>query len=175
MALRRLGRHPITPCTAYTLVMPVVIQEPTLTPATQSLACILQPNIDSSQCATSPVLQRQALFHCLTTPAPDIHGRPPPHHTAEDANTMQLWQADNRRFAPWQYQDKYLVAKPDGSRTLAPARMREQMMGFSGHHSSNMTHDPTEYHRNKSLRNPWHVPTATWLLFLRHYLRYPTG
>ena len=133
------------------------------------LARILhQPNIDSSQCSTPPVLQRQALFHCLTTPAPDIHGRPPPHHAAEDTNTMQLWQADSRRFAPWQYQDKYLVAKLNGSRTLAPDRMREQMMGFSGHHTSNTTHDPTEYHRNKSLGNTWHVPTATWLLFLMY-------
>ena len=84
------------------------------------LARILQPDIDSSQCSAPRILQRQALFHCLTTPAPDIHGRPPPHHTAEDPNTMRLWQADNRRFAPWQYQDKYLVSKPAGSRALAP-------------------------------------------------------
>ena len=29
-----------------------------------------------------------------------------------------------------------------------------------------MTHDPAEYHRNKALGNTWHVPTATWLLFI---------
>ena len=40
------------------------------------------------------------------------------------------------------------------------------MMGFSGSHTANMTHDPTEYHRNKALGNTWHVPTATWLLFI---------
>ena len=28
-----------------------------------------------------------------------------------------------------------------------------------------MTHDETEYHRNKALGNTWHVPTAAWLLF----------
>ena len=32
---------------------------------------------------------------------------------------------------------------------LAPARMREQMMGFSGDHTINMTHDPTKNHRKK--------------------------
>ena len=35
------------------------------------------------------------------------------------------------------------------------------MMGFSGSHTANMTHDPTEYHRTQPLGNTWHVPTAT--------------
>ena len=44
--------------------------------------------------------------------------------------------------------------------------MREQMMGFSGKHTSNMTHDTTEYHRNKALGNTWHIPSAIWLIIL---------
>ena len=72
--------------------------------------------------------------------------------------------ADRRRFAPWQA--KYLVTSQQGTTSLAPDAMREQMMGFSGTHTANMTHDPTEYHRNKALGNTWHVPTATWLLFI---------
>ena len=37
-----------------------------------------------------------------------------------------------------------------------------------------MTPDPTEYHRNKALGNTWHVPTATWLLFLLLLQTLPT-
>ena len=102
----------------------------------------------------------------LTTPAPDENGRPPPTRTNEKPNTMARWQADRRRFAPWQYQAKYLVTSQQGTTSLAPAAMREQMMGFSGTHTANMTHDPTEHHRNKALGNTWHAPTATWLLFI---------
>ncbi|CAE7242237.1 unnamed protein product [Symbiodinium pilosum] len=44
--------------------------------------------------------------------------------------------------------------------------MREQLMGFNGQHTANMTPDKTEYHRNKALGNTWHIPSAIWLLLL---------
>ena len=127
---------------------------------------MLQPAITTTTHSAPPVLQNQGLFHCLTTAAPDAAGRPPPARTNEKPDTMARWRADDRRFAPWQYQAKYLVTSQQGTTSLAPAAMREQMMGFSGTHTANMTHDPTEYHRNKALGNTWHVPTATWLLFI---------
>ena len=130
------------------------------------IAAILQPEITTATHSTPTVIQNQGLFDCLTTPAPDTSGRPPPARTNEKPDTMARWQADHRRLAPWQYQTKYLVTSCQGTTGLAPATMREQMMGFSGSHTTNMTNDPTEYHRNKALGNTSHFPTATWLLFV---------
>ena len=114
------------------------------------IVATLQPPITTTTHSAPPVLQNQGLFHCLTTPV----APPPPEPTRKH-------QADNRRFAPWQYQTKYLVTSQQGTTSLAPASMREQMMGFSGSHTANMTHDPTEYHRNKALGNTWHVAVSS--------------
>ena len=43
------------------------------------IAATLQPPITTTTHSAPPVLQNQGLFHCLTTPAPDAAGRPPPH------------------------------------------------------------------------------------------------
>ena len=120
-----------------------------------------QRHTQHRQCSRIRASFIASLHQPLTQPV-----APPPTRTNEKPDTMARWQTDNRRFAPWQYQAKYLVTSQQGTTSLAPASMREQMMGFSGSHTANMTHDPTEYHRNKALGNTWHVPTATWLLFL---------
>ena len=130
------------------------------------IAQTLQPTLDTKHFTAPAILQKGGLFHCLTTPAPDESGRPAPQHTSEKPDTVQRWQADNRRFAPWQYQKKYLVTDTNERQHLAPAQMREQMMGFDGQHTANMTPDETEYRRNKALGNTWHVPSAIWLLLL---------
>ena len=130
------------------------------------IAQTLQPTLDTKHFTAPAILQKGGLFHCLTTPAPDESGRPAPQHTSEKPDTIQRWQADNRRFAPWQYQKKSLVTDTNEHQHLAPAQMREQMMGFDGQHTANMTPDETEYHRNKALGNTWHVPSAIWLLLL---------
>ena len=126
----------------------------------------LQPSLTTATHSAPSVIQNQGLFHCLTTPAPDGNGRPAPARSNEKPDTVARWQTDHRRFGPWQYQSKYLVTSCQGTTGLAPATMREQMMGFSGSRTANMTHDHTEYHRSKALGNTWHIPTATWLLFL---------
>ena len=130
------------------------------------IAKSLQPPLDTKHFTAPAILQKGGLFHCLTTPALDEHGRPAPLHCNEKPDTIQRWQADHQRFAPWQYQHKYLVSDADGHKHLAPAKMREQMMGFDGQHTANMTPDKTEYHRNKALGNTWHIPSAIWLLLL---------
>ena len=130
------------------------------------IAKTLQPPLDTKHFTAPAILQKGGLFHCLTTPAPDEHGRPAPQHCNEKPDTIQRWQADHQRFAPWQYQHKYLVSDADGHKHLAPANMREQMMGFDGQRTANMTPDKTEYHRNKALGNTWHTPSAIWLLLL---------
>ena len=130
------------------------------------IAQTLQPTLDTKHFTAPAILQKGGLFHCLTTPAPDENGRPAPQHTNEKPDTIQRWQADHRRFAPWQYQKKYLVTDTDEHQHLAPAQMREQTMGFDGQHTANMTPDETEYRRNKALGNTWHVPSAIWLLLL---------
>ena len=114
------------------------------------IAKTLQPPLDTKRFTAPAILQKGGLFHCLTTPAPDEHGRPAPQHCNEKPDTIHRWQADHQRFAPWQYQHKYLVSDADGHKHLAPANMREQMMGFDGQHTANMTPDKTEYRRNKA-------------------------
>ena len=79
---------------------------------------------------------------------------------------MVVWQADSRRLGSWQCQIKCLVTSSSGEQSLAPAQMREQMMGFSVQHTSAVTYDHAEYQRNKAMGNAWHVPTATWLILL---------
>ena len=130
------------------------------------IAKTLQPQLDTKHFTAPTILQKGGLFHCLTTPAPDEHGRPAPQHCNEKPDTIQRWQADHQRFAPWQYHHKYLVSDANGHKRLAPANMREQMMGFDGQRTANMTPDKTEYHRNKALGNTWRIPSAIWLLLL---------
>ena len=130
------------------------------------IAKTLQPPLDTKHFTAPAILQKGGLFHCLTTPAPDEHGRPAPQHCNEKPDAIHRWQADHQRFAPWQYQHKYLVSDADGHKHLAPANMREQMMGFDGQRTANMTPDKTEYHRNKALGNTWLIPSAIWLLLL---------
>ena len=166
VAISGLGSCPRSSHAPHPLGVPVAGLRTRLAQAPYPIVAFLQPPIQTTTHSAPPVLQNQGLFHCLTTPAPDEKGRPPPARTNEKPDTMARWQADHRRFAPWQYQAKYLVTSQQGTTSLAPAAMREQMMGFSATHTANMTHDPTEYHRNKALGNTWHVPTATWLLFI---------
>ena len=130
------------------------------------IAKTLQPPLDTKHFTAPAITQKGGLFHCLTTPAPDESGRPAPQHCNEKPDTIHRWHTDHQRFAPWQYQQKYLVSDADGHQHLAPANMREQMMGFDGQRAANMTPDKTEYHRNKALGNTWHIPSAIWLLLL---------
>ena len=124
------------------------------------IAAMLQPAIQTTTHSAPPVLQNQGLFHCLTTPAP---ARPVPPLPPEPMRSLTPWQDGKQMTAVPGQVLGHIAAK---YRQSPPPSILEQMMGFSGTHTANMTHDPTEYHQNKALGNTWHVPTATWLLFI---------
>ena len=150
MALVRLGCDRRSAGTSDTVVMPVVRGASTLVTTTQP---ILQPDLDMSTCSTLPVLQRSSAGHQGSASSTQrVRG---PSEDGPVASRQQTFRhGGNIKTNTW-------VFLPDASRTLAPVKMREQMMGFSGQHTARMTSDPTEYHRNKALGNTWHVPTAT--------------
>ena len=70
------------------------------------------------------------------------------------APTPSAMAADNKRFAPWQCQSKYLVKDDTGNSAPAPG------------YTKDMGSDAKEYHRNQAMGSTWHIPTAVWLLFL---------
>ena len=132
------------------------------------MAAELQPGLHSKEYSLPRCIQAGKLFHCLTTPAPTEAGRPPPKRTRHSREAMARWEQDNKRFPPWQYESDFLVQYPDETLSVAPAELRERLMGYSGKYTEPIQEllEPTEYHRNRALANTWHLPTAVWIIFL---------
>ena len=112
--------------------------------------------------------QNNKLFHCLTTPAQDLEGRPMPQTNRSrpvSPSTTRRWQEDNHRYPPWQYEGHFLTQWPDGSFSTAPTELREQLQGLQiGYTEKLAGGDCTQ--RDVALGNAWHLPTAIWILFL---------
>ena len=68
------------------------------------IAATLQPALTTTTHSAPANIQNQG----LTAQAPDANGRPPPARSSEKPDTMARWQEDRCRFAPEQYQSKYL-------------------------------------------------------------------
>ena len=150
-----LSRHTPWQLSLDTQLFPPVLFNP--------IAAELQPDCHIRDFDPPSVLTHGQLFHCLTTQASTDEGRPPPRSQQLPDDTWQRWQADHKQFAPWQYQQKYLVRKHGHDWQVATPEHREAMMGFprgwTGPHNTDRT-------RNTMLGNSWHVPTAMWILFL---------
>ena len=110
----------------------------------------------------------------FTTPAPDDGGRDAPEGSLQRCSTgaQQRWQADLRRFAPWQYEPHAMMSFGRGHLHNMPARVKEVLMGFP----ASFTHTgkdeakndvviaPTSRHR--MLANTWHVGVAQAVFYM---------
>ena len=77
----------------------------------------------------SVLSDRAGVLPCLTTPSEDPAGRPAPRSSKGkvDSQTQARWLGDNRRYAPWHYQDKNLFVDEKGAYCLATADIKEQL------------------------------------------------
>ena len=86
---------------------------------------------------------------CLTTPADDPAGRPAQRSCKGkvDSQTQARWLGDNRRYAPWRYQqDNMFVDRAHHDRLALPTPdLKEQM-----------------HHLPAGWTNGWHVGVAKW-------------
>ena len=128
----------------------------------------MQPSLHFKDLTLPSLPQEEKLFDCLTTPAPTNAGRSPRAKTFKINEASQLrWTRDHKIFPPFQhYSEKYLVYDSESNWDVAPARLRERMMGFDGEFTPVMGSEHREYQRNKALGNAWHFPSASWLLLL---------
>ena len=99
---------------------------------------------------------------CLTTPADDPAGRPAPRSCRGkvDSQTQSRWLDDNRRYAPWHYEeDNMFVDTRDHQRlTLATAEIKEQL-----HHLPvGWTSRLRDHGRHKAIANGWRLGIAKW-------------
>ena len=79
--------------------------------------------------------------------------------------TLQRWNADRRRYPPWQYEEQFVVQWPDGSLSTSPVELCEQLQGLRPGFTTDLSDGQTQP-REVALGNAWHLPTAMWILFL---------
>ena len=88
------------------------------------------------------------------------------HHVEQE--TLNRWNADHRKYPPWQYEEQFLVQWPDRSiyNSTAPTDQREQLQGLRPGFTADLADGKTHQLREVALGNAWHLPTAIWILFL---------
>eukprot|EP00439_Symbiodinium_sp_Y106_P020888 s2652_g2.t1 len=127
-----------------------------------------QWHIDRGILFTKLLASRRQIVSLLDDTGTAVDGRSMPstingyHVTPE---TLHRWNADQRRYPPWQYEDQFLVQWPDGSHSTAPADLREQLQGLRPGFTTDLS-DGQTHPREVALGNAWHLPTAMWILFL---------
>ena len=110
----------------------------------------------------------------FTTPAPNEGGRDAPEGSLLRCSegAKQRWQADLRRFAPWQYEPHAMMTAATGHCFNMPATVKEVLMGFPARFThtgkddakNDVTIAPTSRHR--MLANTWHVGVAQAVLYM---------
>ena len=102
---------------------------------------------------------------CMTTPAPDEHGRPAPKKTRGkvDSSTRQRWLEGGRQWAPWHYDREAMLSTADDELVLPPIALKELLHHLpQGHTTTGRTELRT---RHRMMGNSWHVGVAQFLLF----------
>ena len=108
----------------------------------------------------------QAKLPCLTTPAPNQAGRPPPKKMKGHIppSVKLRWQQDNRQYAPWHYQDTAMLSDSTGRLHTPPIAVKEQLQGFpAGFTQAPGVHERA---RHRMLANAWHFQVAKLLILL---------
>ena len=123
----------------------------------QPLAATLQPAITTTTHSAPPVLQNQGLFHCLTTPAPDATGRPPPTRTNEKPDTMARWQADHRAVAVPGQVSGHIATRDHQPRASILARTDDGILRLTRRQYDTRPHRVPP---QQGIGQHWHVPTA---------------
>lgn len=100
---------------------------------------------------------------CLTTPAPNADGRPPPKKSIE-AGAKSRWLNDSRQFAPWHYQEEAMVEK-EGQLHIPPADLKDQLQGLPGGFTRVDNMSEKSRHR-LFVGNAWHFQVSRMLLVL---------
>ena len=108
------------------------------------------------------VSERLRPLPCLTTPSNDPAGRPAPRSCRGkvDSQTQNRWLQDNRRYAPWHYQEDNMWVDVSQHRrlALATAKIKEQL-----HHLPvGWTQPLREHSRHRAIANGWHIGVAKW-------------
>ena len=101
----------------------------------------------------------QAKLPCLTTPAPNQAGRPPPKKMKGHIppSVKLRWQQDNRQYAPWHYQDTAMLSDSTGRLHTPPIAVKEQLQGFpAGFTQAPGVHERA---RHRMLANAW-IPAS---------------
>lgn len=111
------------------------------------------------------VLQHRRRVPCLTTPAPDEHGRAPPKHShgRVDHDTRQRWLQHNRQYAPWQYAEHAMALRNDQLVPM-PALLKEQLHSYPAHYTR--VSKVTNKARHRTLANSWHVLVGAFIMAL---------
>ena len=102
---------------------------------------------------------------CMTTPAPDDHGRPAPKKVRGKiaSETRQRWLEGGRQWAPWHYDREAMLTNGDGQLVLPPIEIKERLHHFPFQHTNVASADLRTRHR--MLGNSWHVGIAQFILF----------
>ena len=112
------------------------------------------------------VRQHQVRIPCLTTPAPTSHGRPAPRSargkTSDEAR--ERWIGDQRRFAPWNYEDTAMMQGADRRFYVVPPKVKERLHHFPDNYTKHKSANTQDRHR--VLGNSWHLGVARLLLTL---------
>ena len=102
---------------------------------------------------------------CMTTPAPDEHGRPAPKKVRGKiaSDTRQRWLDGGRQWAPWHYDKEAMLTDSGGQLVLPPIELKERLHHFPVQHTNVAPVDMRARHR--MLGNSWHVGIAQFILF----------
>ena len=111
------------------------------------------------------VSRHEKRLPCLTTPAPTAEGRPPPKKLRGKMSpeVRARWLEDNRRFAPWNYEEHAMLEK-DGSLTIPWADHKDQLQGFEKGYTQVV--GVSDHDRHRLLGNAWHLQVVKFLLML---------
>ena len=94
---------------------------------------------------------------CLTTPAPTPEGRPAPPRSRRQVSdaAKRRWAADNRRFAPWHYEETAMGRTPQGKLQILNVQTKEQLQGLPIGYTA--APGVTDHARHRSLANAWRL------------------
>ncbi|CAJ1442579.1 unnamed protein product [Effrenium voratum] len=103
------------------------------------------------------VRAREARVPCLTTPAPDDQGRPPPKKMRGKVppDVHARWMADQRQYAPWQYAECAMLHDSEDQLHPMTAEAKEQLHGFAAGFTK-VGCVPAKS-RHKMMANSWHL------------------
>lgn len=100
---------------------------------------------------------------CMTTPAPDEHGRPVKRTRGKIASdTRPRWLEGGRQWAPWRYDVDALLTDPEGNLVVPTVEIKECLHQLPRGRTN--VDGISSRSRHRMLGNSWHVGVAQFLI-----------